>query len=93
MKKAILKYLPTAEQVADILIKPLEANIFSYLRNKHGLCYALHGESCKDTCRDRWHCCRTSYRNRGSRSEAARERCGAFCTLHPWPGFFGDQRP
>jgi hypothetical protein len=26
MKQAILKYLPTAEKVADILTKPLEAN-------------------------------------------------------------------
>jgi hypothetical protein len=41
MKKAILNYLPTAEQVADILLKPLEANIFSNFRNKHGFCYAL----------------------------------------------------
>jgi hypothetical protein len=30
MKHAILKNLPTAEQVADILTKPLEANIFSF---------------------------------------------------------------
>jgi hypothetical protein len=37
MKQAILKYLPTAEQVADILTKPLEANIFSFLRDKLGL--------------------------------------------------------
>jgi hypothetical protein len=36
MKQAILKYLPTAEQVADILTKPLEANIFSFLRDKPG---------------------------------------------------------
>jgi hypothetical protein len=36
MKQAILKYLPTAEQVADILSKPLEANIFSFLRDKLG---------------------------------------------------------
>jgi hypothetical protein len=36
MKYAILKYLPTAEQVADILTKPLEANIFSVLRDKLG---------------------------------------------------------
>jgi hypothetical protein len=36
MKQAILKYLPTAEQVADILTKPLEANIFSFLRDKLG---------------------------------------------------------
>jgi hypothetical protein len=30
MKQDINKYLPTAEQVADILTKPLEANIFSF---------------------------------------------------------------
>jgi hypothetical protein len=36
MKQAILKYLPTDEQVADILTKPLEANIFSFLRDKLG---------------------------------------------------------
>jgi hypothetical protein len=36
MKQAILKYLPTAEKVADVLTKPLEANIFSYLRDKLG---------------------------------------------------------
>jgi hypothetical protein len=39
MKQAILKYLPTAEmaeQVADILTKPLKANIFSVLRDKLG---------------------------------------------------------
>jgi hypothetical protein len=36
MKHAILKYLATAEQVADILAAPLEANIFSYLRDKLG---------------------------------------------------------
>jgi hypothetical protein len=36
MKQAILKYLPTAEQVADILPKALEANIFSLLRDKLG---------------------------------------------------------
>jgi hypothetical protein len=36
MKQAILKYLPTAEQVADILTKPLEANIFSFLRDELG---------------------------------------------------------
>jgi hypothetical protein len=36
MTQAILKYLPTAEQVADILTKPLEANIFSFLRDKLG---------------------------------------------------------
>jgi hypothetical protein len=36
MKQDILKYLPTAEQVADILTKPLEANIFSFLRDKLG---------------------------------------------------------
>jgi hypothetical protein len=29
-KHVILKYLPTAEQVADILTKPLEASIFSF---------------------------------------------------------------
>jgi hypothetical protein len=33
---AILKYLPKAEQVADILTKPLEGNIFSFLRDKLG---------------------------------------------------------
>jgi hypothetical protein len=37
MKHAILKYLQTAEQVTDILTKPLEANIFSLLRDKLGL--------------------------------------------------------
>jgi hypothetical protein len=36
MKQVILKYLPTAEQVADMLTKPLEANIFSFLRDKLG---------------------------------------------------------
>jgi hypothetical protein len=36
MRQAILKYLPTAEQVADILTKPHEANIFSFLRDKLG---------------------------------------------------------
>jgi hypothetical protein len=36
MKQAILKYLPTAEQVADILTKPLEANIFCFSRDKLG---------------------------------------------------------
>jgi hypothetical protein len=36
MKQAILKYLPTSEQVADILTKPLEANIVSFLRKKLG---------------------------------------------------------
>jgi hypothetical protein len=36
MKQVILKYLPTAEQVADILTKPLEANIFCFLRDKLG---------------------------------------------------------
>jgi hypothetical protein len=36
MKQAILKFLPTVEQVADILTKPLEANIFSFLRDKLG---------------------------------------------------------
>jgi hypothetical protein len=36
MKLAIFKCLPTSEQVADILTKPLEANIFSFLRNKLG---------------------------------------------------------
>jgi hypothetical protein len=34
MKHTILKYLPTAEPVADILTKPLDANIFSFLRAK-----------------------------------------------------------
>jgi hypothetical protein len=34
IKQAILKHLPTAEQAADILTKPLEANVFSYLRDK-----------------------------------------------------------
>jgi hypothetical protein len=32
MKQAILKYLPKAEQVADILTQPLEANIW------HNIC-------------------------------------------------------
>jgi hypothetical protein len=36
MKQAILKYLPKAEQVSDVLTKPLEANIFSFLRDKIG---------------------------------------------------------
>jgi hypothetical protein len=36
MKEAILKNLSTAEQVADIPTKPLEANIFSFLRDKLG---------------------------------------------------------
>jgi hypothetical protein len=36
MKQAILKHLPTAKQVADILTKPLEANIFGFLRDKLG---------------------------------------------------------
>jgi hypothetical protein len=36
MKQAILKYLPTAEQVADFLTKPLETSIFSFLRDKLG---------------------------------------------------------
>jgi hypothetical protein len=36
MKQAILKYLPTAEQVAGILTKPLEATIYSFLRDKLG---------------------------------------------------------
>jgi hypothetical protein len=36
MKHNILKYLPTAEQVADILAKPLEANTLSYLHDKLG---------------------------------------------------------
>jgi hypothetical protein len=36
MKHAILKYLPTAKQVAEIVTKPLEASIFSYLRDKLG---------------------------------------------------------
>jgi hypothetical protein len=36
MKQSIFKYLPTAEQVADILTKPLEANIFSFLHKKLG---------------------------------------------------------
>jgi hypothetical protein len=36
MKQAILKYLPTAEQIADILTKPLKANNFSFLRDKFG---------------------------------------------------------
>jgi hypothetical protein len=34
MKHAILKYLPTAGQVADILTKPLAAIFFGYLRDK-----------------------------------------------------------
>jgi hypothetical protein len=37
MRRAILKDLPTAEQVADIQTKPLEANIFSFLRDKLGI--------------------------------------------------------
>jgi hypothetical protein len=36
MEQAILKNLPTTEQVADMLTKPLEANIFSFLRDKLG---------------------------------------------------------
>jgi hypothetical protein len=36
MKHAILKYLPSAEQVADTLTKPLEANKFNFLRDKLG---------------------------------------------------------
>jgi hypothetical protein len=36
MTQAILKYLPTDEQVADMLTKPLEANIFIFLRDKLG---------------------------------------------------------
>jgi hypothetical protein len=36
MKQAILKNLPTAEQVTDILAKLLEATIFSFLRDKLG---------------------------------------------------------
>jgi hypothetical protein len=36
MKYAILKYLPTAEQVAYIITMPLEAIIFSFLRDKLG---------------------------------------------------------
>jgi hypothetical protein len=36
MKRAMIKYLPTAEQVADILTKLLEANIFSFFRDKLG---------------------------------------------------------
>jgi Reverse transcriptase (RNA-dependent DNA polymerase) len=36
MKRAILKYLPTAEQVTNILTKPLEANFFSFLCDKLG---------------------------------------------------------
>jgi hypothetical protein len=34
MRRAILKFLPTAEKVTDILTNPLEANIFCYLRDK-----------------------------------------------------------
>jgi hypothetical protein len=36
MKQAILKYLPTAEQVAGIPTKPLDENIFSFMRDKLG---------------------------------------------------------
>jgi hypothetical protein len=36
MKQVIHKYLPTAEQIADILTKPLEAINFSFLRDKLG---------------------------------------------------------
>jgi hypothetical protein len=36
MKKAVLKHLPTAEEVADILTKPLDANLFSFWRDKLG---------------------------------------------------------
>jgi hypothetical protein len=36
MIQATLKYLPTSEQVAEILTKPVEANIFSVLRDKLG---------------------------------------------------------
>jgi hypothetical protein len=36
MKQAILKFLPRAAQVADILTRPLEANIVSFLRDKLG---------------------------------------------------------
>jgi hypothetical protein len=36
MKQAILKYLPSNEQVSNILTKPLEVNIFSFLRDKLG---------------------------------------------------------
>jgi hypothetical protein len=36
MTQAILKYLPTAEKVADILKKALEANIFSFFLDKLG---------------------------------------------------------
>jgi hypothetical protein len=36
MKQIILKYLPTAEQVADIQTKLLKANNFSFLRDKLG---------------------------------------------------------
>jgi hypothetical protein len=36
MKHIILKYLPTDEQVANILTKPCEASIFSFLHDKLG---------------------------------------------------------
>jgi hypothetical protein len=36
MEHDILKYLPTADKVADILTKPLEANIYSFLSDKLG---------------------------------------------------------
>jgi hypothetical protein len=35
-KQAILQYVPTSDQLADILTKLLETNIFSFLRDKLG---------------------------------------------------------
>jgi hypothetical protein len=37
IKHVILKYLETAEQVVDILTKPLEAIISIFLRDKLGI--------------------------------------------------------
>jgi hypothetical protein len=35
-KQAIMQYVPTSDQLADILTKPLETNIFRFLRDKLG---------------------------------------------------------